>query len=125
MDQLTREDCYEEIVARTPTQNGDTLQDMSLADLRETVREIRTLIERETINGHETCTNQRVMPLPTALKTTAKILRSVRLNQPSVTLQEARAQAQRVMEAARRSPLRSQHSSIGRKKSNRRDWTLK
>ena len=46
------------------------------------------------------------------LKLTAH-LGKVRSNQPRVTLREARAQADRVMKAAERSPLRLRHSLNG------------
>ena len=43
------------------------------------------------------------------------MMRSQRLNQPRATLQQAQKQAERVMEAARHSPLRSRPFSIGAK----------
>ena len=46
------------------------------------------------------------------LELTAHLART-RSNQPRVTLQEARAQANRVMKAAKRSPLRLKHSLNG------------
>jgi hypothetical protein len=49
------------------------------------------------------------------LKTMAARLRHVRSHQPKVTLEQAQAQAARVMEAAKNSPLRSQVSLNGLK----------
>jgi hypothetical protein len=49
------------------------------------------------------------------LQDLARRLKAARSNQPKVTLQEAQAQANRVMEAARHSPHRSPRSSNGQK----------
>src|SRR5439155_26402427 len=54
----------------------------------------------------------------TSLNALTAGLRSVRSHQPRVTLQQAQAQAVRVMEAAKRSPLRSKPCLNGEKRTD-------